>query len=133
MLMIDFKSKNIMLYEKSNSSIYNVIGYSTYLAIEFLKIATGCFDNKDEDEVLELFDRLKEEKGGVIGVVDYLIDECEKGGFFTYLTGTEVKEVAKKQMEKAKNLSLLSEEEKATEAMKLLMEKLNTGMKNLTK
>lgn len=131
MLTVDFKSKNIMLYEKSNTSIYNVIGYSTYLAVEFLKIATGCFDK--EDEVLDLFDKLKEEKGGVIGVVDYLIDECEKGGFFTYLTGTEVKEVAKNQMKKAKKLSLLSEEEKATEAMKLVMEKLNSGMKNLTK
>ena len=127
MLTVDFKSINIAKYEKSNTSIYNAIGYSTYLAGEFLKVATGCFD--DEVAVMELLDTLKVEKGGIVGVVDYLIDLCEAGGFFTYLTGAEVKEVAKKQQEKAKRLSLLSEEEKAKEAAKLVMSQI-TGMKN---
>lgn len=128
MLAVDFKSKNIMLYEKAHGSIYNAIGYSTYLAIEFLKVATGCFD--EEGAVLELFDDLRKEKGGIVGVVDYLIDRCEEDGFFTYLTGAEVKEVAKNQLEKAKRLSLLSEQEKATEAAKLVMEKLSAGIKS---
>ena len=127
MLTVDFKSINIAKYEKSNTSIYNAIGYSTYLAGELLKVATGCFD--DEVAVMELLDTLKVEKGGIVGVVDYLIDLCEAGGFFTYLTGAEVKEVAKKQQEKAKRLSLLSEEEKAKEAAKLVMSQI-TGMKN---
>jgi len=127
MLTVDFKSINIAKYEKSNTSIYNAIGYSTYLASEFLKVATGCFD--DEVAVMDLLDTLKCEKGGIVGVVDYLVDLCEAGGFFTYLTGAEVKEVAKKQQEKAKRLSLLSEEEKAKEAAKLVMSQL-TGMKN---
>ena len=125
MLTVDFKSINIKNYEQKNQSIYNAIGYSTYLAFEFLKVATGC---EDEDQIAELFDVLKVEKGGIVGVVDYLIDLCEAGGFFTYLTGAEVKEVAKKQQEKAKRLSLLSEEEKAKEAAKLVMSQL-TGMK----
>lgn len=130
MLTVDFKSINIAKYEKSNTSIYNAIGYTTYLASEFLKVATGCFDN--DEAVMELLDSLKAEKGGIVGVVDYLIDLCEAGGFFTYLTGAEVKEVAKKQLEKAKRLSLLSEEEKAREAAKLVISQL-TGMKNGTK
>lgn len=131
MLTVDFKSKNIMIYEKSHRSIYDAIGYSTYLAIEFLKVATGCFDEAEEDAVIELYDSLKKEKGGVVGVVDYLIDECEDGGFFTYLTGAETKEVAKRQMEKLHRLSLLSEDEKAAEAAKLVMQKLN-GIKSGT-
>lgn len=127
MLTVDFKSINIAKYEKTHTSIYNAIGYTTYLAGEFLKVATGEFE--DEVAVMELLDNLKAEKGGLIAVVDYLIDLCEEGGFFTYLTGAEVKEVAKKQQEKAKRLSLLSEEEKAQEAAKLVIEKLN-GLTN---
>ena len=52
MLTVDFKSINIAKYEKSNTSIYNAIGYTTYLASEFLKVATGCFDN--DEAVMEL-------------------------------------------------------------------------------
>ena len=123
MLTVDFKSINIDKYEKTHTSIYNAIGYTTHLAGNFLEVATGEFD--DRTAVMDLLDKLKAEKGGLYAVVDYLIDLCEEGGFFTYLTGAEVKEVAKKQLEKAKRLSLLSEEEKAQEAAKLVIEKLN--------
>lgn len=122
MLTVDFLPINIKNYEQKNQSIYNAIGYNTYLTFEFLKVATGC---DDDLQIQELFKKLKEEKGSIEGIVDYLIDLCEDGGFFTYLTGAEVKEVAKKQQEKAKRLSLLSEEEKAQEAAKLVIEKLN--------
>lgn len=128
MLMVDFKSKNIASYEKTNGSIYNVIGYSTHLAVEFFKVATGCFE--ESDVFFDYFDKLKKEKGGLIGLVDYLIDLCEDGGFFTYLTGNEAKKVAKTQLEKLNRKSLLSEEEKAEEAVKLMIEKLNSGIQD---
>lgn len=129
MLTVDFKPINVKNYEMKNQSIYNTIGYSTYLAFEFLKVATGCDDDK---QIEELFCKLKKEKGGIVGLVDYLIDECEAGGFFPSLTGAEVKQIAKNQVEKQRHLSLLSEEEKAKEAAKLVMAQLS-GIKNGTK
>lgn len=126
MLTVDFKPINVKNYEMKNGSVYNAIGYNTHYSFEFLKVATGC---DDDVQIQELFLHLKEEKGGIVGLVDYLIDECDAGGFFPNLTGAEVKKIAKAQLERQKKMSLLSEEEKAKEAAKLVMAQIS-GLKN---
>lgn len=117
-MIIDFKSSNIKKYEiESKKDIYGTIGYTITLATEFLKVATGVFEEEREEEVCDYLDELIKEKGNLKAVVDFLIDECENAGFFSYLTGAEVKEILRKQEEQAKKQSLMSEEEKMNNAV----------------
>lgn len=125
-MVIEFKSKNIARFEKeTGKNIYSIIGYSTTLAVDFLKVATGEFEN--EDAVYDLLDSLIKEKGSLRSVVDYLIDLCEQAGFFTYLTAANVKEILTKQEETLKTESMLSEDEK----QKKMEEMIVNGLKKL--
>lgn len=134
-MRIEFKSINIADFEKSTGkNIYSIIGYSTSLAIEFLRVATGVFDEAERGAVASFLDEIKKEHGGIRGTVDYLIDLCEEEGFFTYLTGAEVKQILKAQEEKLKKEALLSEEEKKAQMEQMIVEGLKklqaTGTKN---
>lgn len=134
-MIIDFKSENIAKFEKtSGKNIYSICGYSVSLAGEFLKVATGVFEEEKETEIYAFLDTLKKEKGNINAVVDYLIDTCDEEGFFTYLTGAEVKEILRKQEEKLKMDSLMSEEDKRKQVEKLIAEGLkklqDSGIKN---
>lgn len=125
-MVIEFKSKNIAKFEKeTGKNIYSIVGYSTTLAVDFLKVATGVFD--DEDTIYDLLDSLIKEKGSLRAVVDYLIDLCEQSGFFTYLTAANVKEILTKQEETLKTESMLSEDEK----QKKMEEMIVNGLKKL--
>lgn len=128
MLTVDFTSKAIADYEKEHGSIYNAVGYSTYLAREFFKVATGHFE--EDKELYDSFDFYRKEKGGIIPLADWLMDLCEDGGFFTGRTAQECKDYLKSRMEREKKLSMLTEEEKAQEAAKLVIQKLNAGIKS---
>ena len=47
-MVIEFKSKNIAKFEKeTGKNIYSIVGYSTTLAVDFLKVATGAFENEE--------------------------------------------------------------------------------------
>lgn len=125
-MVIEFKSKNIAKFEKeTGKNIYSIVGYSTTLAVDFLKVATGVFD--DDDSIYDLLDQLIVEKGSLRAVVDYLIDLCETSGFFTYLTAANVKEILTKQEETLKTESMLSEDEK----QKKMEEMIVNGLKKL--
>lgn len=131
MLVVDFKSRNIANYEKTNEkSIYDVIDYRVSLAVEFFKIGTGHFE--EDDELYDAFDSYRKEKGGIIPLVDWMIDLCEDGGFFTGYSGQDCKTILKGKMEKAKRLALMTQDEKAKEAAILVMQKLKetTGTKS---
>lgn len=136
---VDFKSRNIGYFEKTTGlSIYSVIGWTTDLAIKFLRVATGVFEEERYNEVADYLDTIKKEHGGLKGTVNWLIDLCEEEGFFTYLTGAEVKMLLERQEAVLKKEALMSEEEKKAE-MKAqvkemiaegLMELKNSGIKN---
>ena len=125
-MVIEFKSKNIAKFEKeTGKNIYSIVGYSTTLAVDFLKVATGEFEN--EDSIYDLLDSMIKEKGSLRAVVDYLIDLCEQAGFFTYLTATDVKSILTKQETQLKTESMLSEDEK----QKKMEEMIVNGLKKL--
>jgi hypothetical protein len=127
-MVIDFRSRHIEYFEKSTGkNIYSIIGYSTSLAIDFLCVATGVFEEEKRSEVADFLDEIKKEHGGIRGVVDYLIDLCDEEGFFTYLTGAEVKKILKEQEAKLKKEALLSEEEKKAQLQEMIM----AGLKEL--
>lgn len=136
---VNFRSCNIGYFEQTTGqSIYSVIGWTTELAIKFLRVATGVFEEDRYTEVADYLDVIKKEHGGIKGTVNWLIDICEEEGFFTYLTGAEVKKILEENEKQLRNQALLSEEEKKAQ-MKAqvkemiaegLMELKNSGTKN---
>lgn len=124
-MKIDFRSFNIAEFERTTGrNIYSTIGYSTSLAVDFLRIATGVLEEERRSEVADFLDEIKKDHGGIRGTVDYLIDLCEAEGFFTDLTGAEVKELLVKQAENRKKQMLLSEEEKKAQLKQMIVEGL---------
>ena len=129
---VDFKSYNIAHYEKTTGqSIYAVIGWTTNLAIEFLKVATGVFEEERHREVADYLDEIKKEHGGIKGTVNWLIDLCEEEGFFTYLTGAEVKMLLERQEAVLKKEALMSEEEKKARMKEEINQMIEDGLKKL--
>lgn len=121
MLNIDFTSYRIMQYEKVNGSIYNAIALDTAHIVELLKIGTG---NDNEEELCNFLDTLKKEKGGLKGVLEYLIDILDEEGFFTYLTAQETKSLIQEQLERMNKQSKMTEEERKVETQKVVEEAL---------
>lgn len=113
MFKIDFKSINIANFEETTGkNIFTIIGYSHNLAIKFLQVATGVFDEEKRTEIGDFLDALKKEKGCLENVVDYLIDLCDEQGFFPKgLTAEMLKERLKEGQQAWLDKMMKSEEE----------------------
>lgn len=113
MFKIDFKSINIANFEETTGkNIFTIIGYSHNLAIKFLQVATGVFDEEKRTEIGDFLDVLKKEKGCLENVVDYLIDLCDEQGFFPRgLTAEMLKKMLREGQQAWLDKMMKSEEE----------------------
>ena len=138
MFKIDFKSINIANFEETTGkNIFTIIGYSHNLAIKFLQVATGVFDEEKRTEIGDFLDVLKKEKGCLENVVDYLIDLCDEQGFFPRGLTAEMLKKRLKEGQQAWLDKMMKSEEETMQTMifeglkKLQMEQNKTsGTKN---
>ena len=113
MFKINSKSINIANFEETTGkNIFTVIGYSHNLAIKFLQVATGVFEEEKRAEIADYLDELKKEKGCLENVVDFLIDTCDAEGFFPRgLTAEMLKKLLKDGQQAWLDKMMQSEEE----------------------